>query len=340
VVLGDALRRLSVLGGREGMPRSLGSVLSGFVTLFLGGSLRGVKSRVGTLFKGDYRMNFCGFALSRDGTAMFISAFVDHETRGGDWYGDEMPHHVVHKVSAVDGSVLRSRRWAYSGRLCVACDRDGCVLLVDSEHERVEVLSPALNSRGYVGEGVLRGPEGVCANADVVVVACTAVWTRSSDIDDSESAPESDGVVVLDRRTGTVRARFGACKLSDAADSLCLVNRDRHVAIADCLKHRVSLFSLNGEFIRHVGVGRLKYPSCVACGPYNELVVGGGRSLWVFDDVGKLLKKTSGHSGNDRKWTCSQVAVHGSKVFALHEEDIVEEDETDGDHYPLCVVYL
>jgi hypothetical protein len=35
-VLGDAERRVAVLGGREGMPRSLGSVYGGSVTRFLG----------------------------------------------------------------------------------------------------------------------------------------------------------------------------------------------------------------------------------------------------------------------------------------------------------------
>ena len=35
-VLGDALHRVSVLGGRDGMPRSLGSVYGGAVTRFLG----------------------------------------------------------------------------------------------------------------------------------------------------------------------------------------------------------------------------------------------------------------------------------------------------------------
>ncbi len=45
-VLGDALHRVAVLGGRERMPRSLGSVYGGSVTRFLGGALRGVVSRV------------------------------------------------------------------------------------------------------------------------------------------------------------------------------------------------------------------------------------------------------------------------------------------------------
>jgi hypothetical protein len=45
-VLGDALARVAVLGGRDGMPRSLGSVYGGSVTRFLGSGLRGVVSRV------------------------------------------------------------------------------------------------------------------------------------------------------------------------------------------------------------------------------------------------------------------------------------------------------
>jgi hypothetical protein len=37
---------VAVLGGREGMSRSLGSVYGGSVTRFLGGGLRGEESRV------------------------------------------------------------------------------------------------------------------------------------------------------------------------------------------------------------------------------------------------------------------------------------------------------
>jgi hypothetical protein len=40
-VLGDALRRVAVLGGREGAPRSLGSVYGGSVPRFLGAASEG-----------------------------------------------------------------------------------------------------------------------------------------------------------------------------------------------------------------------------------------------------------------------------------------------------------
>jgi hypothetical protein len=94
VVLGDALRRVAVLGGREGMPRSLGSVYGGSVTRFLGGSLRGVKSRViatpGVQSFGN------GIAVSRDGCTLLLSD-------GGEYYFS----HAIHEISTVDDSRRR-----------------------------------------------------------------------------------------------------------------------------------------------------------------------------------------------------------------------------------------
>jgi hypothetical protein len=73
-VLGDALHRVAVLGGREGMPRSLGSVYGGSVTRFLGGGLRGVESRVicvpGTASR---YVGGGGIAVMRDGQSVLLS---------------------------------------------------------------------------------------------------------------------------------------------------------------------------------------------------------------------------------------------------------------------------
>jgi hypothetical protein len=69
-VLGDALRRVSVLGGREGMPRSLGSVYGGSITRFLGG-LRGVVSDV-VKTPGIVPWSN-GIAVSHDGSTLLLS---------------------------------------------------------------------------------------------------------------------------------------------------------------------------------------------------------------------------------------------------------------------------
>jgi hypothetical protein len=68
---------------------------------------------------------------------------------------------------------------------------------------------------------------------------------------------------------------------------------DRHVVVADADKHpgRLSVFSIDGEFIRHVGVGVLNYPMGVAASAFDELVVADRRNrrLRVFSSTGDLL---------------------------------------------------
>jgi hypothetical protein len=73
----------------------------------------------------------------------------------------------------------------------------------------------------------------------------------------------------------------------------------------------VSVFSIDGEFIRHVGVGILKNPQGVACSAFDELVVADTRNrrLRVFSATGDLLA-----SVGEGRFT--GVVVHGSTVFA------------------------
>jgi hypothetical protein len=114
-VLGDAERRVAVLGGREGMPRSLGSVYGGSVTRFLGGSCRGVASRV-IATPGVHSLSN-GVAVSRDGSTLLVSV-------GGG--GSQ----AVHAFRVDDGSRLRvigsmgdgPLMFRYPGQVWVASD--------------------------------------------------------------------------------------------------------------------------------------------------------------------------------------------------------------------------
>jgi DNA-binding beta-propeller fold protein YncE len=88
---------------------------------------------------------------------------------------------------------------------------------------------------------------------------------------------------------------------------------DRHVAVADSGNGRVSVFSIDGDFIRHVGVAVLVYPRGVACSAFDELVVAddGSKCVVVLSASGDTLK-TMG-SGD---FTASGVTTHGGTVFA------------------------
>jgi hypothetical protein len=84
----------------------------------------------------------------------------------------------------------------------------------------------------------------------------------------------------------------------------------RHVAVADFNNHRVSVFSVEGEFVRHIGVGKLNWPTGVACSAFDELVVAswGNDRVVVFSASGELLKMMAGDFRG--------VAIHGGTIFA------------------------
>ncbi len=159
-VLGDALRRVAVLGGREGMPRSLGSVYGGSVTRFLG--FRGLRSRIIDTPRVKSFSN--GVAVSRDGSTLLLS---DH--CGGS--------HAIHTFGVSDGARLRVISSWGTGPLqflqpCqVWVASDDFVFGAHYGNDRVQVLTPRLDFHGFVGVCQLEGPVRVCAIDDVVTAS-------------------------------------------------------------------------------------------------------------------------------------------------------------------------
>jgi DNA-binding beta-propeller fold protein YncE len=100
----------------------------------------------------------------------------------------------------------------------------------------------------------------VCANADVVV-----------------SSEAAHRITVFNRSDGSRRCSFGSEGSGIGQlrviwpHGLCFMSGDRHVAVTDGGNDRVSVFSVDGAFIRHVGVGVLVDPVGIACSAYDEL---------------------------------------------------------------------
>jgi DNA-binding beta-propeller fold protein YncE len=233
-----------------------------------------------------------GVAVSRDGCTLLVSDFT-----GGS--------HAIHEFNIADCSRRRVVGSLGSGPLqfrypCqVWIAPDDFVFVADYGNKHVQVLTPTLDFHSFVGEGELDYSVGVCVNADVVVVSEVDVHRIS----------------VFSRLDGALVRQFG----SEGSDNgqlcrphgLCFVSRERHVAVADWGNARVSVFSVDGEFVRHVGVGALDSPHSVACSAFDELVVadtGNGRVV-VFSDVGELLM-----TFGDNVFT--GLAVHGCTILA------------------------
>jgi DNA-binding beta-propeller fold protein YncE len=176
---------------------------------------------------------------------------------------------------------------------------DDFVFVAEYGNKRVQVLTPRLDFHAFVGVGQLDRPTSVCADADVVVVS---EWGAHH-------------ISVFSRRDGSLLRRFGSGGRSDGQlngpRGLCFMSGHRHVAVADYGNNRACVFSVEGEFIRHVGVGKLRFPSGVACSAFDELVVAdcSNERVVVFSASGELLK-TMG-SG-----PFSGVAIHGGTIFA------------------------
>ncbi len=232
-----------------------------------------------------------GVAVTRDGSTLLVS----------DFYGGT---NAIHKFRVADGSPLRVIGGAgdgplqFKGPLQVWVASDDFVFVAEHGNNRVQVLTPRLDFHAFVGVGQLSSPAGVCADDDVIIV----------------SELTSHRISVFKRRDGALLRRFGSLGSGDGhlnyPYGLCFMSGHRHVAVAENGNHRVSVFSVEGKFVRHVGVGKLSYPWGVACSAFDELVVASrGNNLVVFSASGEVLKTMAGSD-------FTGVAIHGGTIFA------------------------
>jgi DNA-binding beta-propeller fold protein YncE len=168
-------------------------------------------------------------------------------------------------------------------------------------NDRVQVLTPRLDFHASVGVGKLDGPVGVCANDHVIMVS---EW-------------RAHRISAFSRGDGTLLHRFCCEGSSDGQlnrpQGVCFVAGNRHVAVADGGNHRVSVFSVDGEFVRHVGAGMLRRPQGVACSAIDELVVADTEKsrVVVFSASGELVKTVGPWHGR-----ISGVAIRDGAIFA------------------------
>jgi hypothetical protein len=285
-VLGDPWGRLSVMGGRAGMPRSLGSVLGSAVVRFLGG-FRDKESRSIPMRR------FGSIAISRDGATLYVSA------------------DGVHAYILATGAHLRSvgvgwgvgpLQFKYTRQIWIA--PNDLVFVADGLNNRLQILTPQLDFHGFMGARELDCPYGVGGDDTVVAV----------------SEFNAGQIKVFCRSDGALLRCFGTYGRSEGQlafpSGLCVVNGSRGhcrqplIAVAERGTGRVTVFCLCGEFLRHIGAGKLKTPYSVACSAFSELLVDdhGNGSVVLFGGDGEL-SQTIGC-----KWC--HVAIHGDAVFA------------------------
>jgi tripartite motif-containing protein 71 len=202
----------------------------------------------------------------------------DHNTYG-------TPGSQLHMYSLADGSLVRRVGSNGSGKgqfnfhlggLCVSPDGDN-VLVAEYWNDRVQQMCIVDGSWvRFVGEGVLKEPQFVDCNADVIAVS-----------------EHCHRISVLSWADGSLRAQFSSKGSGPGQlyypSGLQLLADGSRVMVADCNNHQLCLFTVSGEFVAAVGsrTQGLHFPyDVLECASDGSFIV----ANWGSDKLVKLSR--------------------------------------------------
>ncbi len=234
-----------------------------------------------------------GVAVTRDARLLtsvdggFVRGYVDrYDAHTGKRLGSYnnfyrgASHPNAFSVSD-DGAVFITERKHYAKHDCGGYDHT----ISDYRYfSNVLVWTPDLvfSHNVFVGPdrseppGVLTDAFGVCATASRIFVA-----------------QGKFGTIAVYTRSGAFVKRFGArgTRAGQLAEprGVCLTAKRRALLVAELRNERVSMFTVAGAFVRHLGVHKLTQPSHVACSLDNDVFVAGQDYVSVLNMHDELL---------------------------------------------------
>ena len=213
-------------------------------------------------------------------------------------------------------------------KLCFSAG--GNVLVVERGNKRVQEVTLTGEHVRFIGVGVAALEDGdsdtviraVAANADLIAVGKwgTAKYSR---------------IVLFDAHTGAFRRSFGELgqyqgQLMKYCEGLRFLPDGRHLLVAESMfgEGRLSLFTVAGEFVRYMGIGKLKAASDVdVFHQTGDIVVpdAAGHRVTVFSSDGKSVLKQWGDgtvaaSDNGVLRSPTAVCVRGCQVLVLERD--------------------
>jgi hypothetical protein len=248
--------RFYVMGGREGMPRSCGSVYAGAATRYLGDGFSGVKRTI------HVSRHIC-FAASRDGKRFYVveRAYVTNPC--------EAQLRVFDVASGAQVLSVYCHTLSHAGLSSkvditdLATTPDGRVFAVDARNDVLRVLSPTLEFIGELGRGAVTNKSRCIANEEYVVCSACGPKARFFTLFRIRTCESH----TFDARH-VARIQFlnsgycyGLCFLPD------------NESFAAMYAAQVNMYTMTGERLRMV---RLPVFACfygIACSAFGELLV-------------------------------------------------------------------
>lgn len=136
----------------------------------------------------------------------------------------------------------------------------------------------------------------------------------------------SAGVLLFDVASGDLIHSFGVEGYEEGQlrgnAGLRLTPDGAHVLLAEYSNNRLSLFTVQGEFVRCIGVGVLNCPVDVEFTSSGDILVSdyGNRRICVFSPEGDLLRAFGSVGSEAGQFTGpAALAMHGDELYVLDE---------------------
>jgi tripartite motif-containing protein 71 len=189
---------------------------------------------------------------------------------------------------------------------------DNTILVCDSYNNRVQQLTV---TGEYLSSFAAQSPFTIAVHGDMVAVG-------------TDYGP----IKIHSVATGELNHRFGSRgdgpgQIGEYATGIRFTPDGSRLLVAECNNMRLSLFTVDGVFVKHIGAGALAmYGKDVSFGAGGEIVVAESRNhrICVFSPDGDTLIKTWGSEGN----AASQfeypqaLAVSGSHLYVMDDKRV------------------
>jgi len=246
-----------------------------------------------------------GLAVTRDGSQLAVSnastnMITVYDTASGS------------ETATFGGAGPGPGQFYYQMRLCIT-PRD-TLLVADFGNQRVQEVTMAGVHIRYIGVGVFEDRIcGIACNDEHVVVTKYGSATPNR-------------VLVFNYSTGELLRQFAALGSGDGqiehSTGVRFTPDNRHIIVVDTYSNnRLSMFTVDGVFVKHVGVGVLGGSWCdVDFTADGRIIVADYQNhrVCIFAADGVMTSSWGSKGTSDGQFECpTALAVSGDKVFVL-----------------------
>lgn len=192
----------------------------------------------------------------------------------------------------------------------IARGPDGRLFISEYKGNRVSVLDPQGNWKGYVGaagrgDGQFIGPQNLCVDGDGYLYVVDFGNRRIVKFD-------PDGAFVLS--FGQKRADFSGFILPTGVAAI-----DDTVFVADAAKKRIARFDRSGNFLDYLAEDALQYPEALRVADDGKLIVADTGRVALVDPRSGVVRDLGGPGQGKARILSAQADVNGNLVVADYQ---------------------